>query len=191
MISNMFNAFRKPISIQGKGDEKAVFTRVGRSNSSNFKSNFVYTALLKDNSKLENGDVFTCNFHGRKRTFLTISVRTTDQSIQATVYECNCTVKVQRLSPKFDQYDNQIGNEIQDVLAVPANYVTVNAAMRTFDAGLLKSTTKEFRMPKCDIKLLDRLVLDVDGSLYCVDVVDETKFAGLLSIQTSEDNRSL
>lgn len=82
-----------------------------------------------------------------------------------------------------------IEGETRAVADVPANHVTVNAQMRALDAGLLPSTTKEFRLPICDIKELDRIVLD--GENFCVDAIDRTKFDGLLAVQTSNDNRTI
>ena len=55
----MFNRFKTPIDIKGKAPEKAVFSRVGKTGSSLFKSNFVFSCLLQENTKLENGDIFT------------------------------------------------------------------------------------------------------------------------------------
>jgi hypothetical protein len=185
-----FNRLKKPINIKGKASEKAVFSRVGRSSSSNFKSNFVYTCLLQENTKLENGDIFTAKvgLHQREEQFLVISVRKSDESIQATVYKCNGTAFIYRSMAKYDEYDNMVGSEVSLIAEVPTNHVTVNATMRLLDAGLLPSTTKEFRLPPCDIRELDRIVLD--GKNFCVDAIDTTKFDGLLAVQTSNDNRS-
>lgn len=186
-----FNRLKKPIEIKDKAPEKAVFSRVGRSSSSNFKSNFVYTCLLQEDTKLENGDVFSAKvgLQSTPTQFLTISVRKSDESVQATVYRCNGEAQVYRSTPKYDEYDEIVGHELVLVATVPTNHVTVNATMRLLNAGLLPSTTKEFRMPKCDIKELDRIVLD--GQNFCVDAIDTTKFDGLLAVQTSNDNRSL
>ena len=184
-----FNRFKKPITIRGKAPEKIVLTRVGKSNSSNFKSNFVYTALLQESTKLENGDVFSCSLRGHAKDFIVVSVRNADASVQATVYECNGIAQIYRSQKVYDEYDNLKGEELKLVESIPTNHVTVNATMRLLNAGLLPSTTKEFRLPLCDIKLMDRIVLD--GEKFCVDAIDKTKFAGLLSVQTSNDNRKM
>lgn len=184
-----FNAFKMPITIAGKEPEKVVLSRVGKSSSSNFKSNFVFTALLQENTKLENGDVFKCKIRNQETSFLVISMRPSSLSIQATVYKCNGVAEIYRQETSYDEYDQPTGDELKLVGTEPTNHVTVNARMRLLDAGLLPSTTKEFRIPKCDIKEMDRIVLD--GKNYCVDAIDETKFAGLLAVQTSNDNRTL
>lgn len=185
-----FNRLKKPIDIKGKASEKAVFSRVGRSSSSNFKSNFVYTCLLQEDTKLENGDIFSAKV-GLQNTptqFLTISVRKSDESVQATVYRCNGEAKIYRSTPRYDEYDEVVGSELSLIDTVPTNHVTVNATMRLLDAGLLPSTTKEFRLPKCGVREMDRIVLD--GQNFCVDAIDTTKFDGLLAVQTSNDNRN-
>ncbi len=187
----MFNRFKIPINIYGKEPEKAVFARVGKTSSSNFKSNFVYSVLLSEKTKLENGDIFTAKTGLQKKesTFLVISVRRADESIQATVYRCNGVADIYRATPEYDEFDQVVGNTIKLVDSVAVNHTTVNAQMRLLNAGLLPSTTKEFRMPKCDIKEMDRIILD--GEKYCVDAIDKTKFDGLLAVQTSNDNRTL
>ena len=187
-----FNAFKRPITIVSKNPEYAVFARVGKSSSSNFKSNFVYSCLLQENTKLENGDVFTAKtgIGQKENTFLVVSVRRADSSIQATVYRCNGIAHIIRAGETtYDENDMPIEGETRAVADVPANHVTVNAQMRALDAGLLPSTTKEFRLPICDIKELDRIVLD--GENFCVDAIDRTKFDGLLAVQTSNDNRTI
>ena len=187
-----FNAFKRPITIVNKNPEYAVFARVGKSSSSNFKSNFVYSCLLQENTKLENGDVFTAKtgIGQKENTFLVVSVRRADSSIQATVYRCNGIAHIIRAGETtYDENDMPIEGETRAVADVPANHVTVNAQMRALDAGLLPSTTKEFRLPICDIKELDSIVLD--GENFCVDAIDRTKFDGLLAVQTSNDNRTI
>ena len=186
----LFNRFKQPIDIVGKDPEKIVLTRVGKSNASNFKSNFVFTGLLQENTKLQNGDLFSCTVKGTKKDFIVVALRPSAESVQATVYMCNGTISVTRKGEeKYNEDGDLIGTELVHVLDTPCNHVTVNANMRMMDAGLLPSTTKEFRVPICDINLLDRITLD--GKNYCVDAIDTTKFAGLLAVQTSDDNRNL
>ena len=186
---NRFNRYQKQIALKDGSIEKAVFTRVGRSNSSNFRTNFVYTLLLKLGTAVSNGDLVKCEIYGKKRTFIIVSIRHTDSSVQATAYECNCNIEVYRSETKYDDYDNEIGHSVECVLTTEANYVTVNSSMRMMDAGLLPSSTIEFRNPICDIRELDSIVLD--GENYCVDAIDKTKFFGMLAIQVSYDERSL
>lgn len=190
-IFNVFNARKIPITIQGKEPEKAVFDRVGKTGSSNFKSNFVYTCLLQENTKLENGDIFKAKtgIQRTEGTFMVISVRRSDYSVQATVYRCNGEAEIWRATPQYDEFDQEVSSELALVGKIPVNHVTVNAKMRLIDAGLLPSTTKEFRMPATDIQEMDRIILD--GQSYCVDAIDKTKFDGLLAVQTSNDNRTL
>ena len=186
-----FNAFKRPITIVNKNPEYAVFARVGKSSSSNFKSNFVYSCLLQENTKLENGDVFTAKtgIGQKENTFLVVSVRRADSSIQATVYRCNGIAHIIRAGETtYDENDMPIEGETRVIADVPANHVTVNAQMRALDAGLLPSTTKEFRLPICDIKELDRIVLD--GENFCVDDIECTKFDGVLAVQRSKDKRN-
>ena len=192
----LFNRFKRPIIIKRGNDEiteKVVFDRVGKTSSSNFKSNFVYSCLLQENTVLKNGDVFTASVgygKGDKATFLVISVRKTEFSIQATVYRCNGVAVIYRSgAPIYNDDDEIVGNSLEKVAEIPTNHVTVNAQMRLLDAGLLPSTTKEFRLPVCDIKEMDRIVLD--GEKFCVDAIDKTKFDGLYAVQTSNDNRTL
>lgn len=188
-----FNRFKQPITIVNKpnADERIVLTRVGKSSSSNFKSNFVYSCLLQENTCIENGDVFVgkTRLSPENNRYLVISVRRADESVQATAYQCNGFVEIWRPTEVFDENDDSLGSELKKVAEVDTNHVTVNANMRLLDAGLLPSTTKEFRMPKCDIRLMDRIVLD--GEKFCVDAIDTTKFDGLLAVQTSNDNRTL
>ena len=190
---NYFNRFKQPIKVLNKPDlnEKAVLTRTGKSASSNFKSNFVYTCLLQENTRLENGDIIRAKtkLSREYHNYLIVSVRRADESVQATAYQCNGDAEIWRPTEVWDSNDDLVGSELTKVAEVPTNHVTVNSNMRLLDAGLLPSTTKEFRMPKCDIRLMDRIVLE--GRNYCVDSVDTTKFDGLLAVQTSNDNRSL
>lgn len=187
MFAN-FNRFKKVINIVGKPSEKAVLTRQGKSSVSNFKSNFVYIALLEECSHLQKGDVFSTEIGGEMKVFLVITVRKADMSLQAVVYECNGVAEVYRPRKIFDAADNLVETKLEFVDAIATNHMTVSGYMRMLDAGLLPSTTKEFRMPKCDIQLMDRIVLD--GEKFCVDFIDKTKFDGLLAVQTSNDNRS-
>ena len=184
-----FNRFKKPIRIKGKCDEKIVLTRQGRSSASNFKSNFVYTALLQDDTRLENGDLFEIILNDKPTFFLVVSVRRADMSRQATVYQCNGTAFIYRPFEIHDKNDNQIDTKLERVGCVHVNHMIINDFMRVLDPGLLPSTTKEFRMQKVDIKLLDRIV--IDGDKYVVDAIDNTKFDGLLAVQTSIDNRKI
>ena len=187
----MFNRFKTPIYITGKAPEKAIFSRAGRSGTSNFKSNFVFTCLLQENTKLENGDVFTAKtgIQHREDTFLVISVRRADESVQSTVYRCNGVAEIYRPEEEYDEFDQAVGSTLSLVGTVPVNHVTVNAQMRLLNAGLLPSTTKEFRMSMTDVREMDRIILD--GEKFCVDAIDKTKFDGLLAVQTSNDNRTL
>ena len=97
--------------------------------------------------------------------------------------------EIYRATPEYDEFDQEVGSTLSLVDKIPVNHTTVNAQMRLLNAGLLPSTTKEFRMPVVDIKEMDRIVLD--GQNYCVDAIDKTKFDGLLAVQTSNDNRTL
>ena len=188
-----FNRFKQPITVVNKPDvqEKVVLTRTGKSASSNFKSNFVYTCLLQEDTSLENGDVFIAKtkLSRELHKYLVVSVRRADESVQATVYQCNGVAEIYRPEEQYDEAGDLVGAALTLIGTVDTNHVTVNANMRLLDAGLLPSTTKEFRTPKCDIKLMDRIILD--GQSYCVDAIDTTKFDGLLAVQTSNDNRSL
>lgn len=195
-----FRRFQEVANIVGKGQEKVVMTRQTKSGASNFKQNFVYTCLCQENTKLENGDVFTTKINclGRRykeETFLVISVRPSDYSIQATVYRCNGIVEIWRPEEEYNEYDEVVSHKLTKITEVPTNHMTINAHMRLLDPGLLPSATKEFRIPKCDIKEMDLLVLrdsfegESFNSKFCVDAIDRTKFDGLLAIQTSNDNR--
>ncbi len=197
MFNQYFNGFRTKLTMADGREEKIALTRQGRSGTSNFKSNFVWTGLCSENTQLKNGDVFSCRPLPRMKEekFLVISVRPSALSTQATVYQCNGVAEIQRKGEDdYDEYGNVVSAELKTVGEVSTNHVTVNATMRLLDAGLLPSTTKEFRLPKCDIKLMDRIALKVNGEVegyYCVDAIDTTKFDGLLAVQTSNDNRSL
>ena len=183
----MFNRFKKPIHVVGKGDEKVVLTRQNRSGVSNFRSTFVYTALLQENTRLENGDLFEMMLYDEPAFFLVVSVRKTDESVQATIYLCNGIAYVCRPKEIYDENDNLVNTELRRVGCMHVNHVTVNDFMRLREGGLLPTTTKEFRMQKCDVQLLDRIV--IDGDKFVVDAIDKTKFDGLLAVQTSIDNR--
>lgn len=183
----MFNRFKKTIHIRGKPDERAVFTRQGRSITSNFKNNFVSTILLQENTRLENGDLFEVKLDDGWTKFLVVSVRRGDLSVQGVVYRCNGEAEILRPVERYDENDNLCGTDILFVAKVPVNHMIINDYMRMTDPGLLPSVTKEFRMQKCDVRLLDRLV--VDGDKFVVDAIDNTKFDGLLAVQTSVDNR--
>lgn len=178
-----FNRFKTPINIEGKRPEKIVFTRKARSGS-NFQGNFVFSGLLDNGTALENGDVFKC----KDGTYLAITVRKTPMSVQAIVYKTNADIEVIRASKRYDNADNEISSNVEIIASVPTVHTTVNATMRLLDAGLLPSTTKQFVIPKCDIELMDRIVLN--GHNYCVDAIDDTKYFGLYAVQTSNDERA-
>lgn len=193
-MNQFFNRFRVPVRIDGKPTEKMAFTRQGRSGGSNFKSNFVWTAMLDDNTRLQNGDIITAKPRGcrSEMRMMVVSVRYSALSNQATVYQCNGVAKIYRNVEEYDEFDNLVSNNAKHIADVDTNHVTVNIAMRHLDAGLLPSTTKEFRLPICDIQLMDRIVLEVNGKAegnFCVDAIDKTKFEGMLAVQTSFDNR--
>lgn len=135
--------------------------------------------------------MFTCKKGCKIETYLVISVRKADESTQATVYKCNGIAHIYRTGEKqYDENDNVISEGTVLIADVPTNHMTVNASLRQVQySGYLPSTTKEFRLPKCDVKLMDRIVLD--GQNFCVDAIDSTKFDGLLAVQTSNDNRNL
>lgn len=196
-----FKKYEETLEIAGKEPEKAVLTRSSRTASSNFKENFVYKALLEDQSCIENGDIATCVLNSlrkgiREKTFLVVAVRHSDYSSQAILYECNGIAEVWRPTEVYNEDEDLIGYEVEKVAEVPTNHVTVNDHMRLLDPGLLPTATKEFRVPKCDIKEMDRIILrDMDGVysdvMFCIDAIDRTKFPGLLAVQTSNDNRTL
>lgn len=185
----LFNRFKRRIYIEGKHEEWGVFTRQGRSITSNFKGNFVYTVLLQENTRLENGDLFEVKLDGGWTKLLVVSVRRSEESVQAVVYRCNGIAEILRPVEEYDDNDNLKGTRLELIARVPVNHMIINDYMRMIDPGLLPSVTKEFRMQKCDVRLLDRLV--VDGDKFVVDAVDNTKFDGLLAVQTSVDNRKL
>lgn len=195
-----FRRYQETANIVGKEPEKVVMTRQTKSGASNFKQNFVYTCLCQDNTALENGDVFTvkmnCAGKPKEETFIVVSVRHSDYSIQATAYKCNGVAEIFRPEEKYNDYDELIGYDLNKITEMPVNHMTVNAHMRLLDEGLLPSTTKEFRIPKCDIKEMDLIILKDQfngedfNSRFCVDVIDRTKFDGLLAVQTSNDNRN-
>lgn len=193
-MNQFFNAYRVPAVFNDGTREKMAFTRQGRSGTSNFKSNFVWTALCDKDTKIKNGDVFRAKPRGcsSELVFLAISVRPSSYSTQATVYSCNGIAQIFRNIEEYDEFDNLKSSEMKHIADVYTNHVTVNATMRLLDAGLLPSTTKEFRLPMCDIQLMDRIVLESNGKVetYCVDAIDTTKFDGLLAVQVSFDNRS-
>ena len=186
---SMFNRFKKVVHIRGKPDEKVVVTRQGRSVTSNFKNNFVYTALLQENTRIENGDLLEMTLFDKPAFFLVVSVRKADASVQATFYLCNGLAFIYRPTEVYDENDNLTGHELRRVASVHVNHTIVNDYMRLLAPGVLPTTTKEFRMQKCDVRLLDRIV--VDGDKFVVDAIDNTKFDGLLAVQTSIDNRDL
>ena len=185
---SMFNRFKKPVRIKGKPDEKVVLARQSRTTGSNFKNNFVYTALLQENTLMENGDLCEMMLYDKPAFFLVVAVRKTDDAIQATLYQCNGLAFIFRPIEIHDEHDNLVKTELKRVACVHVNHTIINDYLRLIDAGTLPSVTKEFRMQKCDVKLLDRIVLD--GEKYAVDAIDNTKFDGLLAVQTSLDNRS-
>ena len=184
---SMFNRFKKSVHIAGKHDEKVVLVRQGRSATSNFKNNFVYTALLQENTQLVNGDLVEMMHYDLPTFFLVVSVRKTDNSVQATFYKCNGLAFIFRPKDVWDENDNIVGTEFVRVACVHVNHMIINDYMRLLEPGVLPAVTKEFRMQKCDVKLLDRIV--IDGDKYVVDAIDNTKFDGLLAVQTSIDNR--
>lgn len=186
---SMFNRFQKTIWIKGKPDEKVVLARQSRTSGSNFKNNFVYTALLQEDTRLANGDLFEMMLYDVPTFFLVVSVRKTDDAIQATLYQCNGLALIYRPFEIHDAHDNLIETQWKRTACVHVNHMIINDFMRLLDPGVLPSVTKEFRMQKCDVKLLDRIVLD--GEKYVVDAIDNTKFDGLLAVQTSIDNRGL
>ena len=184
---SIFNRFKKKIRIKGKCDESIVMTRQGHSNASNFKSNFVYTALLQEDTRLENGDLFEMMLYDKPAYFLVVAMRKTDDAIQATVYQCNGHAYIYRPQEVYDENDNLVSTELKRIACVRVNHTIVNDSLRTENGGYLPTTTKEFRMQKCDVQLLDRIVLN--GDKYVVDAIDNTKFDGLLTVQTSIDDR--
>lgn len=188
MMFAMFNRYQKPIWVKGKPNEKVVLIRQSRSTNSNFKNNFVYTALLQENTRLVTGDLFEMDLYGNNSFFLVVTVRKTNDSIQATIYQCNGLAMIYRPIEIHDDYDNLVEKQWRRVACVHTNHVIVNDYMRLVTPGVLPSTTKEFRMQKCDVQLLDRIV--VDGEKFVVDAIDNTKFDGLLAVQASIDNRS-
>ena len=184
---SMFNRFKKPIRIAGKCDEKIVLTRTNRSGISNFRNNFVYTALLQENTRLENGDLFEMMLYDKPAYFLVAAMRKTDDAIQATVYRCNGHAYIYRPQEVYDENDNLVSTELKRVACVRVNHAIINDGLRTENGGYLPRMTKELRMQKCDVNLLDRIVLE--GDKYVVDAIDNTKFDGLLAVQTSIDDR--
>lgn len=184
MMFSYFNMSKQPIKIQGKKGEYIVLTRQNNSSSSNFKFNYVFKGLLQEDSALENGDVFT-DSHGVKH--MVVACRRTLVCYQCTVYRQNADIMIQRL---VKEYAGNVvkGTRVVDIGKMPTLHTTINGTMRLLDSGLLPTTTKQFIVPKCDIRLLDRILLD--GVRYQVDMIDETKFAGVYAVQVSIDKRS-
>ena len=196
-----FKQYAETLVIDGKGEEKAVLTRSSRSASSNFKGNFVYNALLENQTQLQNGDICKCKLNVNRRgvkekTFLVVSVRHADYSSQAVLYECNGIATIYRPHEVYNDNDEVSSYTVEKITELPVNHMTINDHMRLLNAGLLPSETKEFRMQKCGIKEMDRIMVrdmngEYDESIFVVDAIDKTKFDGLLAVQTSIDNRPL
>ena len=185
---SMFNRFKKTVWIKDKREEKAVLARQSRTTGSNFKNNFVYTALLQENTRMENGDLCEIQLYDKPAFFLVVSVRKTDDAIQATLYQCNGLAFIYRPIEIHDEQDNLVKTELKRVACVHTNHMIINDYLRQLVPGVLPVITKEFRMQKCDVQLLDRII--IDGEKYVVDAIDNTKFDGLIAVQTSIDNRS-
>ena len=188
MMFAKFNRYKKPIYIKDKPPEQVVLIRQSRSQSSNFKNNFVYSALLQEDTQLQNGDLFEMDLYGNATFFLVVAVRKTKDSIQATIYQCNGLAMIYRPVEVHDDYDNLVSKEWKRVACVHTNHMIINDYLRQLVPGVLPAVTKEFRMQKCDVQLLDRII--IDGEKFVVDAIDNTKFDGLLAVQTSVDNRA-
>lgn len=179
---NFFNNQVRNVMVQGKGVERMVFTRTGKTISIH-KLNTQVMVLLQENSKVTEGDIVVDG----TAEYLVSALIPAFVSTQAKLFRVNAQIEIMRIVKSFTLDGVQKGLAELHYTNMPTFQETVTAAMRQYDAGLLPSTVKKFIIPICDMQLGDRIKLDND--VYQVDVVDNSTYQGLLGIQCSIDKR--
>lgn len=100
----------------------------------------------------------------------------------------NSYVQIYSIEDVFDG-KRKIGTQaISKDIHVPCHYTNVTAKMKSYDAGLLATTTKKLIF-QSDVPVgnLDRIVINERN--YQVDDIDTGKYLNLLIVQVSEDTR--
>lgn len=181
----LFKDRTREVKIEGKPSERWVVNRLDSLNSA-YKANYMYKALVPNNSRVECGDVATY----RGMDFFVISkARSVTGTQQIQIQKVNCYINLIRLKKEFIN-GTATGKYERIVLKenVPAVYKDITTKMKLYDVGLLQTTTRKFILPKVeDLKLLDTVEFEKE---FCqVDMINETETEGCFTLQVQQDKR--
>lgn len=174
---------KQTVSIPSFPDEQWSITRVGRGKTSDSINN-KFQALIPKATNIAIGNLVSSD---GKDYF----VLTKEKSFVNTVCQlkkANATIDILRVTKHFTASKvNDYDYEVPLHTEVTVFYEEISGKMQQYDLGLSPKSTKKFLVPKIPITLLDRI--RINGTNACVEVINESSYPGLLSIQTSVDNR--
>lgn len=177
-------------TVKGKDSEKIVFKRASKSYGS-YLENFMFSALLDDETKLVNGDIVNRPKDGK--TYYMVARRKGSFSEIGKLVQCNCNITITRHGKKYDG-NEFVGYEDQVIEVVDSSYKEVSGKMKLYDAGLLPKTTITFIVPIGDIQLKDRVIFTdqfekdkEQATRYVIDRIDLTTNDGFYTLQCSID----
>lgn len=177
-------------SVKGKSSEKIVFKRASKSYGS-YLENYMFSALLDDNTKLDNGDIVVRP--ADKKTYYLVARRHGSFSEIGKFVQCNCNITIVRHGKKYEG-NEFVGYEDRVVATVDSSYKEVSGKMKLYDSGLLPKTSITFIVPIGDVQLKDRVYFTEqypptdDSKGYIVDRIDLTTNAGFYTLQCSIDD---
>lgn len=170
-------------SIDGKDiNEYVVFKRKGRT-SSRADENYVYEALLQDDSKITNGDLVDSNIN----KYFVVSRRDGYLSKIAQLRKINCSVDLYEITSQYSGNKKVKDVEVLINDNIQCSKISVTAVSKLYDAGLLTDTVLKLLLPKVGIKLDNRI--KIDGENFWVTAIDTNDYEGLNLVQVKVDNR--
>lgn len=183
-MQDFFQDRKQLAQVQNKSDEYIVLKRASRS-TTRFAENNIYEALLQENTSIVNGDIIEVN----NNSYFVVARRDSVFAKSARLYKINCTVTIVRLVKEFIN-GNFTGKYIEQSLYtdIPSLYQDVNGKMQLLEPGLLSTTTRKFIIPKLtNVQLLDMIKFNNENMQ--IDVINQTEFDGLYTIQCQPDKR--
>lgn len=172
-------------SVQGKANEPIFTTRRGRGTSASVVNND-RSALMPHDTKYVNGDLCTKVSDGT--TYFIVAQQFSSDAVNCQLKKTNAVIDIVRIKKHFTGKVNDYDYEVPLFTKVTAFYEEISGKMQQFDMGLKQTSTKKFLVPKLDFALIDRI--KINGQNAQIDVINESSYPGLLSVQTSVDTRS-
>lgn len=187
-MGSVFELYRdraQEYSVAGKANELIFATRKGRGTTVSSINNDK-AGLMQDNTLFSNADL--CTEVSSGDTYYIVAKQSSTDATRCLLKKTNATIDIVRITRHFTASKvNDYDYEVPLYTAIPCFYEEISGRMMQYDAGLKATSTRRFLVPKLDFRLLDRI--KINGNNACIDVINESSYPGLLSVQTSADTR--